>query len=123
MIFQPISRTRIPPNKKENLINFASIVCKVPSRRENHQPTNQPRPVKQESEPVRTKNELNNINNCEATNTDNSNVNSMKPPVETDDCKEPINMKSIWENSSGAATSADLMNSSDQGNFVAKITA
>ncbi|CAG9824214.1 unnamed protein product [Phaedon cochleariae] len=70
------------------------------------------KPIKQEFEPVKTKNEAIS-NNGESANIENSNSLGCLKPSEVDDCKEPINMKMMWDNSFAAATSADL-NSSDQ---------
>ncbi|XP_074038279.1 uncharacterized protein isoform X2 [Leptinotarsa decemlineata] len=114
-IYSPASNLASVPKRTKNT-NNTSINNKRP-KSENHQPqSNQVRSVKQECEPIKSKNEKNNINNCEEAKPDNVNTNSVKITPEPDDCKEPLNMnmKSIWDSTFGAAASTDLMNSSDQ---------
>ncbi|KAJ8970437.1 hypothetical protein NQ314_001232 [Rhamnusium bicolor] len=74
---------------------------------------NQQKPVKQDPEPVKSKNDYSNSEYMNVdTHTSQNMLNMSKPEAEEN--KETANIKNIWENSIGAATSGDL-NSSDQG--------
>ncbi|KAJ8969470.1 hypothetical protein NQ317_015285 [Molorchus minor] len=78
-----------------------------------HQSHSAQKPVKQESEPVKTKNEFNNSDFVNMESQIGQNIlNANKPEV--DESKEPLNLKNVWENSTGGSSSADI-NSSDQG--------
>lgn len=70
--------------------------------------------MKQDYEPVKTNNEH---NSCDImSNTDNV-VNVTKTLPESDETKDLINTKSIWENTLSSAASVDL-SSSEQGMYM-----
>lgn len=94
-----------------------SFICSNFFQSEVHQAAhNTQKPVKQEQEPVKSKNEYNNSDFINVDNQASQNIPSATK-TEADDGKETMNIKNMWENSISAATSGDL-NSSDQGMYI-----
>ncbi|KAJ8922369.1 hypothetical protein NQ315_004312 [Exocentrus adspersus] len=101
------------PAAKRPSKNLNSSTNMKRAKSEAHQSShNSQKPVKQEQlEPVKSKNEY---SNSDFMNMDSQAgiIQNLTTKIETDESKEALNLKSMWENSS-TITSADL-NSSDQ---------
>ncbi|XP_018569871.1 protein tramtrack, beta isoform isoform X1 [Anoplophora glabripennis] len=100
-----------PPPIKRPSKNSNTSTNPKRSKSEAHQVPQ--KPVKQEQEPVKSKNEYNSSDFMSLDSQAGQNA-SNKMKTETDDGNELMNMKNMWENNISAATSGDL-SSSDQG--------